>query len=715
MRTLSSTLIAAQKAAIADPIAQVIVDDRHVGVFRPRWAPFVTDTVADGFHAVDYTYDGALVRARVDPASGNLYTQRITDPSLPSQWTAWTLLESGISTSCPIVLAADGNTIQALFYVAGNNRAIKVRESTDNGQSWSAASTVTTLASGHAVRSLAASLNCGRGTLYCFYSDELAGVHGSAQIYCTSRAESGGSWSTPQPWGRGNVAITHGLAVLGGGDDIWIVAGYRENPPSGPGRGPAVLAAFTVPLTGLANWPAPISVLRADVETITYRWPAISLTFGSHYFIYFIEKSTRQNAYDRLCHVFTPDWESFSFFPRPYQMASAYGATAVNDATYHYLCTSRYVYKAPQWGPTSEQRADVSNDVVSLRLTEGLDEAGRLEITLRNDDGRYSAVGQSGTYQAIKAGSQVSVRLGYRTSAADEVSYYRPYWITHIVHERGSRYQVSSFAYRSAPDPSYPNPDTRVLIAATDGWGILERAKARQQYAWTDSTVLGVLSAILAAFGFHVTDDGNTAWSTAVPRFAINPGTGFATAVRGLLRMAGGDLIFRMDATWEESWPSAVAHLAVASASSTYSYTSPGLASDPAQHYLLASSFGQDEQPYTHIMVYPNAELIGEAFDWDAIELGNEDRIAMIVDRRLATLAAANARAEDELAAWQRAAAGGFIVVQPNVGQEVLDAITVNDELAGLDEALRLVTANDIALDKGRGLFQQRLALGAIP
>jgi hypothetical protein len=671
MRLLTATLDSAQKKHIGEPVVQVVIDDRHCGVFRPRWQQIIADSVADGPSAVCMMYDGAILRARTNPADGKLYVQRVSDPSNLSQWTAWTLLESGVDGESQIALAWDGNTIQALFYVAGDRRTIRLRQSADNGQTWSTAATVTTLATGHACTALAATLNSGERVLYCIYADTATG---QTAIYTTTRSESGGEWSAPQGWGRASVATAHGLAVHGVGETLRVAAGLDRS-----------LCTFAVTVSSLGEWPDPAVALHSDGENIAYGWPAIVLNFDQCYYIFFVASDSGRGS-RRLEHIIAPTWTTVSMFPRPYAMQADYGACAVGDLSHHYLCTSRYVFRAKRWTPDASQRVTISADVHALRLAEYADRAGTLALTLRNDDGRYAAVGGSGTYEAIKPGGQVSVRLGYRTSAGEEVSYLRPFWITGTARQR-------------------KDAASRLLITATDGWGILERAQARQCYTWSSQSVLSILTALLAGFGFDVSDDGDAAWQRLVARFAINPGVALAGAVRYLLRLAGGCLIFRSDPLWESHWPSAIAYLLTPPATSSYAYG--------GEHGILAAQYGLAEQEATHVVALGQGDVAGEAWDWDAIEVGNEDRLALVVDRRLATTAGAETRAAEELAARQRAAATGFVIVAPNVGQEAADCITISDASAGMDEETRVVIANEIVLDREKGLFEQKLSLGA--
>ena len=79
MRTLSSTLSAAQKMATATPYIKVEAKNKIAGVVRYDWTRHYTGSEDDYFHALTMPGDGSLIRARITlPAdSRKLYRQRV--------------------------------------------------------------------------------------------------------------------------------------------------------------------------------------------------------------------------------------------------------------------------------------------------------------------------------------------------------------------------------------------------------------------------------------------------------------------------------------------------------------------------------------------------------------------------------------------------------------------------------------------------------------
>ena len=82
--------------------------------------------------------DGSLSRARVDPASYQLYRQRVASPRPGSDFSPWTGVCT-VSSASGIALASRGFRL-LLFYVDTDQRTILVRKSTDYGATFGSGS-----------------------------------------------------------------------------------------------------------------------------------------------------------------------------------------------------------------------------------------------------------------------------------------------------------------------------------------------------------------------------------------------------------------------------------------------------------------------------------------------------------------------------------------------------------------------------------------------
>lgn len=90
MRSLSDTLLDAQKSAAAEPYVKVEVVAKVGGVTRFNWSRLYEGAEADCFHGATMPSDGSLIRLRVASEGGTLYRQRVTDPGPASDFSVWT-------------------------------------------------------------------------------------------------------------------------------------------------------------------------------------------------------------------------------------------------------------------------------------------------------------------------------------------------------------------------------------------------------------------------------------------------------------------------------------------------------------------------------------------------------------------------------------------------------------------------------------------------
>ena len=67
MRSLSSTLLAAQKEASRVPCVRVLAKNSLAVVVRLKWVRLYTGGETDYFHALTIPGDGSLIRVRLTP------------------------------------------------------------------------------------------------------------------------------------------------------------------------------------------------------------------------------------------------------------------------------------------------------------------------------------------------------------------------------------------------------------------------------------------------------------------------------------------------------------------------------------------------------------------------------------------------------------------------------------------------------------------------
>ncbi len=135
MRSLSSTLLAAQKRETRVPAPEVKARNLRGGVVNPVWTRLYTGSEMAGPHALTFPGDGSLVRVRATPASDNrkLYRQRVTNPGPEADFSQWTYLNA-YDAMAAAVCSLEAEV--SLFRVKSDGE-IDRRKSTDYGATFS--------------------------------------------------------------------------------------------------------------------------------------------------------------------------------------------------------------------------------------------------------------------------------------------------------------------------------------------------------------------------------------------------------------------------------------------------------------------------------------------------------------------------------------------------------------------------------------------------
>ena len=265
---------------------QCLINDFWGNRARQRFQRFYTGAEPEGFIATIGAPDGSLVRARLEDngATATLYVSRVTSPGSGSTWSSWTSLEAGVSDVAGCALALDGTTL-LLFYVAANDVSIRLRTSSDNGASWSSASTIVT-ASG-AVGYIAAAVSTFSGDRVLVWSKARRFTGRATPPVPGARA----------PRGRTRWHRSPGLRSRTLLDFQVIVTGTQATTLH-----PRVFACrFGDGALGTLNaWSALRDVAVGSAEgDVTFSSPAVQIT-GNVFRAWFVEHFAGDEAYDRL-------------------------------------------------------------------------------------------------------------------------------------------------------------------------------------------------------------------------------------------------------------------------------------------------------------------------------------------------------------------------------------------------------------------------------
>lgn len=659
MRSLSASLLAAQRSPSRRPYVKVEVVGRIGGVARLAWDRLYQGSEPDFFHAAAMGGDGSLLRARVDPADYKLYFQRVTAPGPGSDFGSWSQLTT-VSSVSGIALSSYGATV-LLFYVDTDQKSIYVRQSDDWGASFGAQVLIVTADS--AVGWLAADFKDG-GVVALFYS-----VGG--EVYAVKRT--GGAWGSPALWSNSLAAVT-GLAAVYQGDWNLAVSGSDSSSDYGvwaclygdghaqPGDTWSSLAELTLASAG---------------SGVEFHCPFMDLP--DVFRLLFVEKYTGTAAYSRplWCHSL-PGAEFVDNLwrePVPFDLSSTYGM-AIASGISAWLSTPQGVWQAA----LTPASVEVTSDILELVAWAG-PTSGRIRVELRNDDGRYRDIG-SGDLAAIEEGSELAFSPGYHTGAGPEVSAGPACWI------EGWEY---GFAGGTA----------HFAIQAEDGWGLLERWRARRQFDWAGGTrnIFQLLSFIHARAGLKFGGIGMSGdMVNRYPAFTIHPGESGGRAVRRLLDMVPDVLFFRGNGGYVKS--------PQASDDSDYSYG--------GDHPLVRGSYSSAPFAVNRVQVYGDG-VMAESFAWEQISKVY-DRLRQVHDLNLDTTSQAQQRGQAELRRQSLAHDGGEIVVPANCGQELYDVVDISDERAGLTGAKRRLLGLSLHYStRGRrARYEHRLDLGGV-
>lgn len=630
MRTLSSTLLAAQKSVSASPYLHCTVRADVASLPRLAWSRYYSGAEPDAHHALVFAGDGSLIRARAGATS--IEVMRIANPGAGSTYSAWTALGVGTGTLC---LAASGATVVLLCVPNSSGDIYEVR-SASYGASWSAPSLVQTL--GSAGAPVAAGFK-NASTLRLFYA--VGGV-------VSAKPWTSGSWGTPATWTNSAVTIT-GLAACYRNDWGLLVtgtdtAGNQHFWSTIYGDGYAYGAGVWGPLE---------SILTAGpASAISYGWPAFA--FADTYRGTVIESYSGAGGVSRpylATHIQGRDAvEQLWLEPSPFDATSGYGISIAFDpaGSAVWLAKPSGAWRAPLVAAPS---ADLSTDVLHAEVEERAGR-GRAVIEVRNDGGQYSAIG-AGSLGALTLGARLDVAPGYRTASGDEASPGGPaYFITALEHV-------------------FRNGRAVLRIEAEDGWWWLDAWRAQRSLSFPigSKNVFQLIATFAARAGFDLIATGITSavLDTLEPAFHLAPGESAASAVRRLLasipevaQWTGARLVLRQ---------------ALASDPSAYGYGGSG------EHPVLAGRRLRATPAINHARVVGPAGAIGEAFDFASLALVSER-----AGGRTDPFGSAAAVAEVAIGLVREAAAltpAGAIEVPVNCGQELWDVITITLPQAG--------------------------------
>ena len=501
MRTLSSTLLDAQRGPSSIPYVKVKAFDRVAGVDRLNWSRLYSGNEADFYHDATMPGDGSLVRARV-ALSGSyyyLYRQRVVDPGPGSDFGSWTGPGPQVSDSSGTALCSHGAMV-LLFYAHPDRKRLYVMESNDYGASFGSPTEISVAPV--QVDWMAADIS-DAGVVALFFA-------GAGSAYVIKRT--GTTWGTTTAWTNSLSTIT-GLDCVYQGDWNLIISGKEPGDnykvwSTVYGDGHSQTSGFWAPLEEIT--------MASEGSDMEFHCPYLDLP--DLYRVVFVEKYTGSEAYARPYWSYTVPESTFISNlwrePVPFNLSSNYGLAIVHDEAHVWLTRPDGTWRAPLTTPSVELTDEVIGVVAQIRPF-----SGQVSVTLRNDDGRFNTLG-SGTYEAIKKGSELQISFGFKTPNGNEASQGPAYWI------EGWEYTMGG-------------GESQLILYAQDGFSLLDRFWARRQFTWAkgDKTILEILKFLFARVGLKLATISSSSAISQLPASTTHPGDSGLTVVRRLLEM----------------------------------------------------------------------------------------------------------------------------------------------------------------------------------
>ncbi len=502
MRTLTSTLLAAQKANARKPAILAVLYPRPQQIANPRklvWTRYYTGSENDDPVAAAVATDGSLVRLRANGTT--IEHSRVTTPGSGSTYSSWTTLSAG-QTDGPVALAAGPSGELCALWTRSSGTILRTATSTDNGATWSAPADV--LTEGAAIDSIAAT----------FHNGSLSTPGDISAFYVTADdakrlARTSGSWAgSGTSWTHGSLVTTlTGIAATFDGADAHL-AFTGTDADGNPRVWAAIFGVEDLP----ANlWGTPIVVQEADaLSSVAFDNPTMDYSANGSFLAYTLTESGDVAAVRTF--LTSPGEAAFNasgfFEPWPAQPGSASGAALCRDATNNtWLVQSSGVWYAP-----FPDAVDVTAQLLALDVRFA-PEATRATVEL---DETAAIAGLTGF-----VGGSLHLGLGLETSS-------------------GTEYGNSTNLHVESIERTVASGRRFATLHCSGPWEAARATRAQQtwQRAAGEMTRAQLFSYFARRARVLVSDEGDTDWTTIEPAFAWQAGETVATALKRVLSVA---------------------------------------------------------------------------------------------------------------------------------------------------------------------------------
>ena len=665
MRSLSSTLLTAQKEASHVPYVKVEARNKIAGIVRLNWTRLYTGAEADYFHALTIPSDGSLIRVRLTPPSDSrkLYRQRVTNPSPESDFSQWTYCNQ---YNAVIVTGCSLGAEVSIFWIK-SDQAIYQLKSTDYGATFGSPELID-YSPTTAIYGIAGAYKP-NGDLALFFADQTT-------LYVKKYVS--GNWQNKVAWDKTTGDLSGVAAVYDGDWNLFITGkdsdGNFKLWSLIYGDGHDVAADTWSELKPFASAPSDGN----------FEYHRAFMDKPDVYRCFFIEKFIGPQAYNR------PFWShsSASFIdnlwhePVPFNLSSEYGLAVAHHGDYCWLSNPSGVWRAK----LSEESLDLTTDVLRVRQ-ELTKEAGRLIVELNNNNGQYASPGE-GELEVLEIGCQLEVSPGYTTSQGNEISSGLAFWV--------DAYEHTSSGGKAS-----------LILYASDGWNLIENWRARHQFRWNkgsdEMSVKALLAFVLARVGLQLEVKSQSSVITSYyPDFTIHPNNRGDIVIGKLLSLIPDVVFIEGNQAYVVNPGS--------SDNSVYAYGS--------SHPILEGEYRRRAWELNRVQVegydpVNDEPVVVDSFSWTQITR-LYDRLSQLEDRNIDSVSKAEQRGDAHLRQAEIESASGAIQIPPNCGQQLYDVIDITDSQAGLSGAKKRVLGLTLVYNPRQGEYTERLLLGAV-
>ena len=504
MRSVSATLLAAQRVSPQWPKVQVLIRDR-----QQRFSYLGGSTFPDVQTSMCVNTTGASLVVVALDTSGVIRRRVVTKPTLWSGWGTYTSSWASVCTDAlvwpygDVAISLNGSTLR-LFYIAHDGSEIRMRTSTDAGVTWSSASTVRSFVGGSATNYYYLA-SAGHDDL--FFAWDKSGDH-----YVRYIGYSGGAWGTETGLSAlyrtgGQFVFCGGLAAAWDADasKFLVAAAFWDT-------GAVYGQVDTCYFTSAGGVTDRRSVAPPGVASPGYTpmWPCLlarSATTGGGFQLSYVEKYTSSTiSWVTPVTIQSRDGEHWSYkiplgFDTTY--AHRYSLAELDAAIYAYAVNEAYIVRLYGEAYTSRYMAEAQARVVRYAIYERPGR-GRLTVELDNRDGRYDSPGTTGaTAEAMRPLAEVVIKQGLKTSAGTEYVECRPFQLWSVGQKRDA-------------------DQNALLLEAVDGWRLFDLWRPDATYVFENETLRWCIEEICARVGYYRVDfDASSEWNMVVQHLAV--------------------------------------------------------------------------------------------------------------------------------------------------------------------------------------------------